>query len=375
LPVAANPLRVDKVEAFPISLKAGEKLRSGAQTYTHFQTVLVRADCGGVEGWGEAMTRYDQEATALLVRHLGRAVAGDEFEDPAQAWQRLWRSLRSKGHTRGTDVEALSGIEIALFDCFGKESGKPVSRLLSARPRASVPAYAGSIFASRGSLAKQAEVLSDSGLAGAKVKVGFGLREDALLLREVRRLIPEGMLVADANCSYTLPTAAKAKAAFQEFGLAWLEEPLPSDDFDGYLALKKARGTPVGAGESWFVSDFDGPVRDRSVQVVEPSVSRCGGIGVAAAVAKRCRDRGIGFSPMTGLNSPLSLAASIQVAAAAPATIGVECDPFPNPLAEPFWGLPPPKEGRRGVPSGPGLGVTVDVRVVERLSGARTGLR
>jgi len=363
-------LRIDSVEAFPIRLRAEERLRTGSFSYDFYQTVLVKVDCDGEIGWGEAMTRFEPGATALLVRYFGRSIVGKDLE-PSDAYRFIWRQLRSRGHTRGTDVEALSGLEIALQDAFARAKRKPLARLLAPRPKEKVKVYAGSLFESRGALEKQVERVQALGLVGVKVKVGFGTERDCRLLRSVRKLIPEGMLVADANGAYDLRGAEKVAKLFAEFGLAWLEEPLLPDDWAGYEELGRKSRVPIGAGESWFEGDFGPAVERHLVGVLEPSVSRCGGVGTEAAVGRLADKRKLGFSPMTGMNSAVSLAASIHIAASVP-SIAVEYNPFPNPLqTELARGLPSPEGGTIRVPDGPGLGLEIDERFVKRHSESR----
>lgn len=361
-------MKVESLEPFPIRIKAGEKLRGGTFGYAYYQTVIVRAVADGVEGWGEAMTRFDSEATALLVGYLAKGLVGKRFDGVGSAWDECWRDLRVRGHTRGTDVEALSGIELALLDCAGKASGKPLGAMFSRSTRDRVPAFAGSLFESRGPLEAQVEVAKGRGLRGAKVKIGFGVEEDRKTLEKVRRRWPDGMLVADANGAYDAAGAAKACRAFSELGLAWFEEPVLSDDIAGYASLRGS-GVKIGAGESWFPGDFDGPIGQGLIDVVEPSVSRCGGFRVEFEVARRAAGKGIGFSPMTGMNSAVSLAASLH-AASTTSSLGVEYNPFTNPLqTELASGLGEPRNGSIGVPSGPGLGIEVDARFIRAHSG------
>jgi len=357
-------MKVQSVEAFPIRLRMEESLRGGSFAYTHYQAVLVRVGVDGVEGWGEAMTRFDPVATALMVRYLAKAMMDTEFKEVRQLWDVSWRELRIRGHTRGTDVEALSGIEIALYDAVGQIMRKPLGSLFSSSPAKKVPVFAGSLFSSRGPLENQVEEAKSRGLAGAKVKIGFGASEDRRTLETVRREWPDGMLVGDANGAYDATGAAQASEAFADLDLAWFEEPVLSDDIEGYAKLK---GSPVkiGAGESWFVDDFRMPIEQKLVEVIEPSVSRCGGIGVQIDVARKAAKSGISFSPMVGMNSVVSLAASIHAASVCP-SVGVEYNPFPNPLqTELGEGLAKPSKGTVEVPSKPGLGITVDSRFVK----------
>lgn len=352
-------MKIDSVEAFPLKIKAREKLHGGTINYSHFQTVLVKVQVDGVEGWGEAMTRADPAVTALLVKHLGRMIINGEFRSVEAAWKKPWRELRVRGHTRGVEVEALSGIEIALFDAFGKLRKTPVCKLFSKSPAADVPAFAGSLFSSRGPLEEQVEFVKVRELTGAKIKIGFGVAQDLRTLRTVRRQWSEGMLVADANGAYDAAGAKRACSAFSELALAWFEEPVLSDDMEGYASLARSK-VKIGAGESWFPDDFQRPIEEGLIDVVEPSVSRCGGIAVEVTVAKRAKARGLTFSPMTGMNSVVSLSASLHVAAAM-GTIGVEYNPFPNPLQTDLAsGIGEPRRGKIKVPTHPGLGIEID---------------
>ena len=361
-------MKVESVEAFPISVKIDEDLRGGTFSYSHYRTVVVRAVCDGAEGWGEAMTRFDPDATAVLVRYIGKGLEGRDYAGVQPAWDQAWHDLRVRGHTRGVDVEALSGIEIALQDCRGKLAGRPLNHLLSESPVAEVPVFAGSLFSSRGSLESQVEKVKASGLNGAKVKVGFGVEEDGRTLAEVRRAWPDGMLVADANGAYDGRTARRAAEAFAGLGLAWFEEPVASDDWEGYAALR-GTGTRIGAGETWFPDDFRGPIEQGLVEVLEPSVSRCGGVSVEVREAERAAAHGIDLSLMVGMNSAISLAASLHVASARK-TIGTEYYPFPNPLRSGLvLGVDEPSGGMIRVPGGPGLGIEVDRRFLREHSG------
>lgn len=359
-------MKVESVEAHSLRVKMDEDLRGGSFAYSDFQASLVKVVCDGVEGWGEAMSRSDPRVNSLLVEHLGKGLVGKDFRDVGSAWEEVWRGLRVRGHTRGTAVEALSGIEIALQDCAGKLKGKSIAEMLGGGSKA-VPALAGSIMESRGPLETQVEKARAKGLGGAKVKTGFGPEEDFRILSEVRRRWPEARLVADANGAYDSATARKVCKAVSGLGLSWFEEPVLSDDIEGYRSLVGS-GVRIGGGESWFVSDFGVPISEALIGVVEPSVSRCGGIGVEARVASDALKKGIAFSPMVGMNSGVSLAASVQLASVYPGE-GVEYNPFTNPLqTELVSGLGVPKDGSVSVPDGPGLGIEIDLRFLRKHS-------
>jgi D-galactarolactone cycloisomerase len=360
-------LRVEAVDVFAVRVKTDAKLVAGPFAYPSYQTVLVRVECDGKVGWGEAMTRISLGATTSILKEYFVPLLRDlRFEAPAEAWRSLWRALRVRGQTRGVAVEALSAIELALWDCYGKLRGRPLRDLLSGESRDTVPCYAGSIFESRGSLEGQAAVVESLGINKVKVKVGFGVERDRALLSRFRKIWPGG-LIADANGAYDRDEALAAAEAFRSFDLSWFEEPAPGDDHDTYLELARHHYVPVGAGETWFVEDFTRPIQERLVDVVQPSVSRCGGVGVAWEVSRLSARHGIAFSPMVGMNSSISLAASIQLASASSNAAEVEYDPFGNPLVEGLTpGFPELKSGRLVVGRGEGLGVDVDMAFLRK---------
>jgi L-alanine-DL-glutamate epimerase-like enolase superfamily enzyme len=358
-------LKIESVEAFPVRVKMEEDLRGGSFAYEDYQAVVVKAVCDGVEGLGEAMSRSDPRVGARLVEYLGRSLVGKEVGSPSEAWEGIWRALRVRGHTRGTDMEALSGIDISLFDCLGKLKGKSVSSILSESASSSVHAIGGSVMESRGPLSRQAEFVKSQGLIGTKVKVGFGAEKDSQILAAVRKTWGDGKLVADANGAYDGRMALKVCSAIEAHDPAWFEEPVLSDDWEGYRLLKGSH-VKIGGGEAWFAGDFETAIGEGYVGVLEPSVSRCGGVTAMLKAAMEASSRGVEFSPMTGMNSGISLAASLQVAAASKA-VAVEFNPFPNPLQDKMvQGVERPKDGRLRVPSKPGLGVEVDWGFVRR---------
>ena len=351
-------MRVDSVRAFPVRVKLDEKLSAGSFAYEDYMSVLVKVECDGVVGWGEAMTRFSPSSTAGIVDWIGGKLTGREYTGPREAWSSVWQLFRVRGQTRGVAVEALSGVEIALWDALGKQRGKPVGRLLGRQRNKRVPAYAGSVFESRGPIEAQVERAKSLGLRGLKLKIGFGVERDAGLVRDVRRNWEEGMLVVDANGAYDVRQANSLVERIADFEPEWFEEPIPADEFVAYDLV--SRKVPVAAGEAWFSGDFEIVFARKSVDILEPSVSRCGGIGTDFAVAARAETAGMGFSPMRGLNSALSVAASLQVASAVNC-MAIEHDAFGNPLVEDLVpGFPSIKEGKMEVPSKPGLGVEVD---------------
>jgi D-galactarolactone cycloisomerase len=363
-------LHVQTLEAFPIKIKTGVDLRAGTFSYDNFMTVLIRVTCDGQEGWGEAMTRFSPKSTAAMVEeYFSPQLIGKEFDEPSSIWNILFRALQVRGHTRGIGIEALSGIEIALWDVYGQLFKKSVSEILRKNIpiRKKVDAYAGSIYSSRGDIEGQIDHIKQRGFKGAKVKIGLGIEKDLELLKRIRKHWEAGNIVADANCAYQVDEAIRASGLFSQVGISWFEEPIAPEDISGYSRLSKETKVPIGAGESWFVSDFEYPIKEQVVDIFEPSVSRCGGILVAYRAVKEASKMGIRYAPMVGANSAISFAASLQIAAIAENLVAVEAEPFRNPLVSELCpSLPQVEDGIQRIPDGFGLGIAIDKSFVDK---------
>lgn len=361
-------MKVDSLEFFPIRISGKERLTAGTFSYEGYVTVLIRAICDGEEGWGEAMTRTSPTVTSMAVKEiLAPDIIGCEVEHPSELWGKIWRKLRARGHTRGIEVEALSGIDIALWDAYCKMKKVSLGEELSKHPSDAIQAYAGSVFPSRGDIMSQVKRVQDHGLSGVKIKIGFGLENDTRLVRQVRKYFPSGMVIIDANGAYSADEAIALGEMLEGLQITWFEEPVLSDDIEGYRKIKGKMKMKIAAGETWFGSDFDLPIREGLVQIVEPCVSRCGGITLFKDISKKVEYYGLKMAPMVGLNSAITLAASLHLACASRSSIAIEFDPFGNPLVnELCHNFPVLKDGKIIRPKKYGLGVEIDESFLAR---------
>jgi L-alanine-DL-glutamate epimerase-like enolase superfamily enzyme len=357
----------EKITVYPIRLPRKKKLASGTFSYSEYQSVIVVIESEGYEGFGEAMSRYEPEILSRLVEYLFLQIRGKDVT-PVDALEIIYSFLRVRGHTRGLEVEALSAIEIALWDLFGKIKRKKVSSLLGGEKTKRFSLVAGSVSALDKELEEEVEKVKRLSLSGLKLKIGFGLQRDVEAVKKIRNLWKEAILVVDANCSYSTDNALQFSRKIKEFNVSWFEEPIYPDDFNGYLYLRKRSAVKIGAGESWFLSDLENAVNNGIVDLLEPSVSRCGGITIMSKAGKKAVAKGIGFHPMVGANSSISLAASLHVASAV-GVDSIEYDPFDNPLYRITTGFPTLKEGKMELPDGYGLGVKLNKEYLRKISG------
>jgi D-galactarolactone cycloisomerase len=205
--------------------------------------VEVIAD-DGASGWGECfgpMTR----AMAGAVDFLKPALIGQDPFAIEALWQTMYNRTRDHGR-KGVAVEAISGIDIALWDLKGKALGLPVHRLLGGPIRARLQAYATGFYRTRAPdqramLVAEAERHVADGFAAFKLKLGFGVADDIELCEAVRKRVGNRIaIMVDANHAYDAAAATRLARAIEPLDIGWFEEPVTPEDIDGYKQLKAA---------------------------------------------------------------------------------------------------------------------------------------
>lgn len=293
--------------------------------------VEVKTD-EGITGYGESLVREVPEAHALIVKKLlGKIIIGQNPERVKELWDIMFSSLCTRGHFGGFFVEALSGVDAALWDILGKAKNKPVYSLLGGPTMEKIKAYASSIYwhyfkkAGPEEVAKEAVRLVEAGHDQIKVKVGAskmgGERDaDVKLIRAVRDAIGgEVEIMADANSAFSVEEALKIGKQFEKLEVKWFEEPIPPHDVDGYIKLAKSLDMSIAGGESLFSSyTFRDFITKGGLDIAQPNLSRCGGLTEFLKILKLCESNGVKVAPHVGLSGPGSRAAGLQASAITP---------------------------------------------------------
>ena len=326
----------------------------------------------GITGWGEAFG--PPELTAPVVAWLAPLLLGQDALAREALWQALYNRLRDHGQ-RGLVVEAISAIDIALWDIAGQALGLPVHVLLGGPLRTEIEAYATGFYRRERDdhlayLTEEAESRLAEGFSTLKLKTGWGLRQDIALTRAFRAAIgPKPGLLVDCNHAYDAPAAIAYGNAVADLDIGWFEEPVPPEDIEGYLEVKRRQPLPVAGGEAAFARwGFAEMITRRAADILQPDVAACGGISELKKIADMASAFGVRVNPHVW-GTGVALAASLHLLAVLPDNPPglfprpplLELDRSPHPvrdalLAEPigFAG------GRMAVPQGPGLGITID---------------
>ncbi|GMV81570.1 MAG: mandelate racemase [Planctomycetota bacterium] len=381
--------RIVALEAFALEARFADHFGGAqhvppafSQPAAHFRTLprlgqastLVRVrDTEGYEGWGESWGLPLPQASALLIEKLLAPILRTAAAEPVDACaELLWTCARQYGHDKGFLPEAISGIELALWDLAGRRAGKPVAQMLNPQARERVECYASPVpFLERPEQsAAAARDFVEQGFRGVKLKVGRGVEIDRAHAEAVRAALgPQTDLMLDANGAYGVEEAIRLAQAVEPLRIAWLEEPVAPDDWEALVRVKRNSPVLLAAGEHEFCpAGLRALVERGAVDVLTPNVSRCGGIGAVRSAAACAREHGVRLA-LHGVGAGITLAASLHVLAALPGEGLFEANRFLNPLRE---ALTHPalsaRDGAFDLPADPGWGVTPQSEALRRFA-------
>lgn len=338
--------------------------------------VEVETDAG-VVGVGEAF------GSPLVTREYFRMVepmfVGRSVFDFDHVEARIRNSMYHLGV--GNQLTAcLAGINVALWDAIARGFGVRVCDLLGGCGRTRVAAYASTGFFSDDPDRQLEHMLQEAAAepyAGAKIKIGRGVRDDVARVRRAREVLgPDRLLMVDINGAYTADLALECARAIEPFGIHWIEEPLPPGDLRGYAELRARSPIAIAAGEAHHtLRDFHALIEGRCLDIVQPSIPACGGLTEALRIATVARAANLRVAPHVW-GGAVGLATACHFLAAMPASPHVDHPPHPamleydmsdNHLRTEILKVPLVLEaGHVLLPDGPGLGIELDPTAVER---------
>jgi D-galactarolactone cycloisomerase len=339
------------------------------------QTVLVQVETdAGIVGIGEAHAPYAPEvAIAIVDRVLAPALIGQDPRAVDVLWEKMYSTMRLRGHSTGFMTEAISGVDIALWDVFGKSVDLPIYQLLGGPYRKQVTAYASGIPGStvEEQAANALRFVGERGFTAVKMSIGRrGLEEEMEAVAAVSEAISgRAHLLVDAHGAYDAYTAISLGREMEALGVYWLEDPLPPEDHAGYKMLSDALDMAIAAGETECNRyQFRDRLADRAVDILLPDVCRAGGISECLKIARLADAYNVPWAAHVSMGSPIHIAASLHLAAATPNFLICECPTFQNPIGDNLLKAPLACEnGFFALPDGPGLGIELDPEAVARV--------
>ena len=298
--------------------------------------VFVEAEDGTV-GVGEAFGLPHPFPTSSLVANvIAPGLIGCEIGEPAEMLAEYTAYFAAMGHGRGMPSEAMSGLDIALWDLKAKLVGKPLCDLLGGTTGA-VPLYVSPVpfLPSTDASAKAAKAFIAQGYKAIKLKIGRGAHIDLEHIAAVRDAIgSDPGLMLDVNCGYDEATAIAVGQRLSEHKVTWFEEPIPPGDPAALARIRAKSSVPIAAGENEFTfHDFESLANADAVDVLMPNISRAGGVTGLMSLGRLCANRGISLSPH-GVGACVSVAAALHTCRAMDGFGIYEANRLLNPLRD-----------------------------------------
>lgn len=296
--------------------------------------VEVHTDAG--VGVGESWVNYPDWAPAERVATLLDGVAplllGEDVSDPRTVLDSLWERLSGVSRQWGAPGpiwQAISAIDLALWDLAGRRAGTPTGSLLG-QARPSAPAYASGIGPTR--VEELSERALELGIGAIKAKIGFGADTDRATIKGIRAVSPTVRIFADANQAWRPDEAIENARWLADAGVEWLEEPIRGDDPAALARLHQATGMPLATGENIYGLDaLRAAAAIPGVAQIQPDPAKSGGLSIPAALAEGLSDCTLSPHWYAGA---IGLRAAVTLATALPSAGWVEFDVRANPLRD-----------------------------------------
>jgi L-alanine-DL-glutamate epimerase-like enolase superfamily enzyme len=348
--------------------------------------VTVRTE-DGLVGHGEAKPAVGSSGNgaalvAIVEQELAPLLEREDAREIGALWQRMYNGARA-GHARrvgralpilgrrGAHLAAIAGVDLALWDLAGKARDSSVLALVGGACRPSIPAYASGGWAAAEDIGAEVGAYVEGGFRAVKMRMGAmdGGVPASLARVHAARAARGGSieLMVDAHGTLSVAEAKRFCAAAAELDLAFVEEPIASDDRAGLAEVRRSATVPIAAGESEHTCfDFAELIDARAIDVLQPDLAIAGGFTEGLRIAALAWAHRLQLAPHCW-GSALSFQAARTLALASPAGIFVEVPaggaPLLHELAEVDLAL---TDGALAPPHGPGWGVEPDPDFVAR---------
>lgn len=353
------------------------KVRSSPLYASDLTAVLVKVTTSdGVVGWGESKGVVAPTAVkAILEEMVIPLITGMSALDISLVKERMVGMMRLRGHLQGFFQEAISGVEMALWDIKGKVAQLPIYSLLGGMFRDKIATYASGLVGLKATygdsdlkrIQDDARQAMAEGFQGLKIAIGAGSIPDLASVDAVRAVVGDDFaILVDAGGCYDFHTALRVGQELEKRKVFWFEAPLPIDDFTGYIELSQRLTIPITNDLVWTT----GLVRDmlqRGGKVIFlPEVLKAGGLLECRQIAEMLDRAHLPFAPHLSQGTVLQFAATAHVCAASPNFLICEYWWQNNPLGNAILKAPlEVKDGFITVPQGPGMGVEINEEALQ----------
>jgi D-arabinonate dehydratase len=361
-------MKITNVEVICLAVPLQRPVLMSFGTMTHRRSCLVHVETDeGTDGWGESFVNHPywalEERKITIDKGVKPIVLGEDPLDIEKLWNKMYGALNRIGlqaGARGQYMQAISGVDIALWDLKGKYLGVPVYEMLGGKTSEKAEVYASGLGPRN--LEEQIRECIPYGIKAFKVKVGFGKNTDIKNIGQARDLIgTTGQLMLDANMAWSEEEALEMVGLLKDYRIEWLEEPCPCDDNDALAYVSKMSAIKIAGGENVYCRDgFQRAFSQQVFDIAQPDVTKTGGISEMSHICRMAGAYGKQWAPHFFGNA-VGLAATLHVFAAISGGMIVELDANPNPLRTELLENPIEiVDGMVDIPNGPGLGIRIN---------------
>ena len=282
-------MKITSIKSHVLRYELDKELGYSQQYYKHRTAHLVEVETDeGITGWGEC---FGPGNIALANKYIVEKVIqplikGDDPLKKEYIWHKVYNLLRDSGQ-KGMPIQALSGIDIALWDILAKKSNLPLYQLLGGKTNDKIPVYGYGMMLQKKTVDELCELfkneasqIKEKNFKAMKMKIGMGPKEDLKLVSAVRDTIgSEFKLMVDANVAYNKNDALYVGRGLDEMNIYWFEEPVAPEDYDGYKELKEKLKTNIAGGEAEFTKyGWNQLIKNNCIDIAQPEVCGLGGI-------------------------------------------------------------------------------------------------
>jgi L-alanine-DL-glutamate epimerase-like enolase superfamily enzyme len=378
-------MKITQVRAIPMSdpVPKARQHRTdlGTKVKSDATLILVETD-KGLTGMGAALGT-PPVVQAIVEHELAPEVVGEDPMFSERIFEKLYNGSRAKpalergvaqaetSRRNGMVMEAISGVDIAIWDVKAKAMGIPVYQALGA-VRSRVRGYASGGWAPGNEAEAELGGYAAKGFTAAKMRVvgrdGFSIENCVRRVEAARRGVgPKVELMVDAHASLETPVAINLARALEPYNISWFEEPVSPDNHVGMAEVRRSTIIPIASGEREFSRyGFKSMLDHKAIDVAQPDVARAGGLTEIRRIAALTQAHDIRLAPHAW-GSGLLFAASIHVAMASANCHILEVSQGYMPMMNELFNEPYDiRDGYVYAPDKPGLGFTLRPDALER---------
>jgi len=282
-------VKITSIKSHVLRYELDRELGYSQQYYKYRTAHLVEIETDeGITGWGECFGPGNIALANkfIIEKVIQPIIKGENPTNKEYIWHKIYNLLRDSGQ-KGMPIQALSGVDIALWDILAKKAKLPLYQLIGGKSNNQIPVYGYGMMLQKKPVdqlielfQKEAKEIKEKNFKAMKMKIGIGPKDDLKLVKAVREAVGDNYkLMVDANHAYNLSDALYVGRGLDEMNIYWFEEPVAPEDYEGYKELKQKLKTNIAGGEAEFTKyGWNQLIKNKCIDIAQPEVCGLGGI-------------------------------------------------------------------------------------------------